>query len=85
MGDENGLDLIKAIRKHKPSIKTIYMTGDLIRYHSEIEDERRLYHVGLLEKPFKGSDLAELISRSTHPANSKRQREIEWQRDNQTR
>jgi DNA-binding NtrC family response regulator len=63
MGDENGFDLIKAIRKHKPSIKAIYMTGDLNRYRSEIEDERRLYHVGLLEKPFKGSDLAELISK----------------------
>ena len=63
MGDENGLDLVKAIRKHKPSIAAIYMTGDLSRYSSEIQDERRLYHVGVLEKPFKGSDLTEVISK----------------------
>jgi DNA-binding NtrC family response regulator len=63
MGDENGLDLVKAIRKHKPSIAAIYMTGDLNRYRSEIEDEMRLYHVGLLEKPFKGNDLIEVISK----------------------
>jgi DNA-binding NtrC family response regulator len=66
MGNENGLDLVKNIRKRNIAVKTIYMTGDFNRYRGEIEYEQKLYHVRLLEKPFKGSELTELISKYAH-------------------
>lgn len=71
MGNENGLDLVKNIRKHNIAIKVIYMTGDLNRYREEIEDEQKLYHASLLEKPFKGSELTELISKYEHSGRRK--------------
>lgn len=66
MGNETGLDLVKDIRKHNVAIKAIYMSGDFNRYRAEIEDEQKLYHASLLEKPFKGSELIELISKYAH-------------------
>ena len=66
MGNENGLDLVKNIRKHNIAVKAIYMTGDFNRYRVEIEDEQKLYHASLLEKPFKGSELTELIYKYAH-------------------
>jgi DNA-binding NtrC family response regulator len=61
MGETNGLDLVKDIRKRKCGIKAIYMTGDFSPYRSELEHERRQYHASVLEKPFKASELIELV------------------------
>jgi len=62
MGKENGLDLMRRIRRHNPRVGTIYMTGDLSGYRSELETEHEINHATVLEKPFNGRKLLELIS-----------------------
>jgi CheY-like chemotaxis protein len=64
MPEKNGLELMKHIRCHNPTVKTIYMSGDLGQYWSPLEEERKKYHVGVLEKPFSRHELMNLISQS---------------------
>ena len=62
MPDKNGLELIKEIRCHNPAVRTIYMSGDLSRYRSPLEEEKEKYHVGVLEKPFSREQLIHLLN-----------------------
>jgi DNA-binding response OmpR family regulator len=66
MGEENGLDLIKRIRNHDPKVGTIYMTADQGPYQSELERERKVNHVCVLEKPFGGDKLLASIAAQVH-------------------
>lgn len=38
-------------------IRAIYMSADLSRYWSPLEEEKKKYRVGLLEKPFSRNEL----------------------------
>jgi len=49
---KNGLEMVKDIRAHHPRIKTIYMSSDLNRYRTLLEDEKTKYKAKLLNKPF---------------------------------
>jgi hypothetical protein len=40
------------------------MSGDLSRYGSPLEEEKKKYHVGILEKPFSRNELISLVSQS---------------------
>ncbi|MGH7872025.1 MAG: response regulator [Candidatus Binatia bacterium] len=62
MGDQTGFDLMRRIRNHNPRIKTIYMTGDPIRYRSVLEQEHKQHHAMCLSKPFSEHKLLESIS-----------------------
>ena len=62
MPGENGLELMEHIRKHNPMVRTIYMSGDLDSYSSPLEEEKKRYPVGLLEKPFSKIELMGLLS-----------------------
>ena len=62
MPERNGMELMEHIRTHNPAIGTIYMSGDLQRYRSSLEEERKRYQVRLLEKPFSRVQLMGLIS-----------------------
>jgi CheY-like chemotaxis protein len=64
MPERNGLELMKHIRSHNPEVKTIYMSGDLAPYSSPLEEEKKKYHVGVLEKPFSRNELMNLIAHS---------------------
>jgi CheY-like chemotaxis protein len=64
MPQKNGLELMGHIRCHNPAVKTIYMSGDLARYGLPLEEERKKYRVGVLEKPFSRHELMSLISQS---------------------
>ena len=64
MPKKNGLELIKEIRRHNPGVRTIYMSGDLSRYISPLEEEKEKYHAGVLEKPFSRNELISLVSQS---------------------
>ena len=64
MPEKNGLELIREIRSHNPSVRTIYMSGDLSLYGLPLEEEKEKYHVGILEKPFSRNELISLVSRS---------------------
>ena len=50
------------IRKDAPRIKTIYMTGDLSRHLSALEQERNQHHAMFLSKPFSERNLLDSIS-----------------------
>jgi DNA-binding NtrC family response regulator len=62
IGEENGLDLIKRIRRQIGRIKTVYMTGDAARYRPALAQEQKLYHAAILEKPFKYNELVSVVS-----------------------
>ena len=62
MGDESGFDLMHRIRNDAPRIKTIYMTGDLSRHLSALEQERNQHHAMFLSKPFSERNLLDSIS-----------------------
>lgn len=62
IGEENGLDLIKRIRRRCGSVKTIYMTGDPARYRSKLVEEENLHHAAVLAKPFTTNELMSAVS-----------------------
>jgi CheY-like chemotaxis protein len=62
MPENNGLELMTHIRSHNPTVRTIYMSGDLGRFRCQLEEERRKYPVTLLEKPFSKTELMRLLS-----------------------
>jgi len=64
MPGKNGLELMEFIRGINPTVRTIYMSGDLNRYWSPLEEEKKKYHVGVLEKPFSKEELMSLLSQS---------------------
>ncbi len=63
MPGENGLELMKHIRMHNPTIRAVYMSGDLDRYDLPLEEEKKRYSVSLLEKPFSKDELMRAVSR----------------------
>jgi DNA-binding response OmpR family regulator len=65
MPGENGIELMKQIRIHNPSARNIYMSGDLASYWPLLEEERKRYHVSVLEKPFSRVELMGLVSEGT--------------------
>ena len=62
IGDENGLDLIKTLRKHQPDLDIITMTGDNRKtVESTVRELGVLYH---LIKPFSINELTALLRHS---------------------
>ena len=62
MPEKDGLELMKTIRAHDPKVRTIYMSANLSRFSSSLEDERKRYQVCFLEKPFSIVELMRLVS-----------------------
>ena len=62
MPGENGLELMEHIRRHNPTVRTIYMSGDLESFLPPLEEEKKKYPVSLLEKPFSKVELMGLLS-----------------------
>ena len=58
----NGLELMEDIRTLNPTVRTIYMSGDLNSFWSPLEEEKKRYPVSLLEKPFSKGELMGLVS-----------------------
>jgi two-component system chemotaxis response regulator CheY len=65
MPRRNGLEMMKCIRTHDPTIPTIYMSGDKCFYRSSLLEEEKKYSVSFLEKPFPLRHLMQVVSRST--------------------
>ena len=60
---ENGVELVRRIRKiSNPNVRTIYMSADMGRLESEIEQEKVRPEVNLLAKPFSAGELMRLVS-----------------------
>jgi CheY-like chemotaxis protein len=58
---KNGLEMVRDIRKHDPGIRTIYMSADLNRYRTLLEEEKAKYKASLLDKPFSSPRLTGLF------------------------
>jgi DNA-binding response OmpR family regulator len=59
---KSGIELMGLIRGHNPGVRTVYMSSDLSRFQSTLEQEKEKYPVTLLEKPFSVDKLMELLS-----------------------
>ncbi|HTM09439.1 MAG TPA: response regulator [Verrucomicrobiae bacterium] len=57
----NGLQLMRYIRTHDPRIRTIYMSADLSRFKTLLDEERHRYNANMLPKPFSKFDLMRLL------------------------
>jgi YesN/AraC family two-component response regulator len=60
----NGIDMIRSIRMHNPEIKTIYMSANMDRYRTGLENEKTKYNATFLNKPLSFSRLRELFHES---------------------
>ena len=61
----NGLQLMRYVRTHDPRIRTIYMSADLNRFKTLLDEERQRYNANLLAKPFSKLDLMRLLPQAT--------------------
>ena len=60
---ESGVDLVRRVRHlDDPNVRTIYMSGNLHQFRSELEQEKNRPEVSLLAKPFSGDELMKLVS-----------------------
>lgn len=62
MPETSGLEMMKRIRMHNPHVRTIYMSGDGVRFRSQLEREVREYGAGIIAKPFSKEELIGLIT-----------------------
>lgn len=62
MPGENGFELINHIRERNPSVKTIYMSGNLDQFNSLLEEEKKRFPINVLRKPFFMDDLVNQVS-----------------------
>ncbi len=61
MPAKNGLEMVRDMRNHDPGIKTIYMSGNMRRFRTRLEEEKTKYKASLLDKPFSFSKLTGLF------------------------
>jgi two-component SAPR family response regulator len=61
MPAKNGLEMVRDMRNHDPWIKTIYMSGNMRRFRTSLEEEKTKYKASLLDKPFSFSKLTGLF------------------------
>jgi YesN/AraC family two-component response regulator len=59
----NGIDLVRKIRKDTPEIKVIYMSGffGIKKLKQELDDDILKYGYMTLSKPFKISDMLDMV------------------------
>lgn len=62
MPEKSGLEMVALIRRRNPRIKVVYMSADMERFRSQLEEERKKGRVALLQKPFSRMELMGLIS-----------------------
>ena len=62
----NGFELMNHIREKDPTVKTIYMSGNLNQFHSLLEEEKSKYQINYLEKPFSMKELIGRVSELVH-------------------
>jgi CheY-like chemotaxis protein len=59
---QDGLSMMRAIRRIRPDIFTLYMTGNPGPYDQQLAEEASAYGAGLLNKPFTRSDLLQSMT-----------------------
>jgi two-component system, response regulator, stage 0 sporulation protein F len=63
MPGENGFELMNHIRAQDPTVKTIYMSGNLSEFYAALETEKDRYPINFLDKPFSREELIGQVSR----------------------
>jgi CheY-like chemotaxis protein len=66
MPGENGFEMMNHIREKDPSVKTIYMSGNLDLFNSLLEEEKRRFPINVLRKPFFIEDLITRVTEFTN-------------------
>jgi two-component system, NtrC family, response regulator AtoC len=66
LGGDNGLDLMRRMRRKRRSMRTIYMTAAPERYRSALAQEKQLYQAEVVAKPFQGNTLIDMVSAQAH-------------------
>ncbi|MCJ7617308.1 MAG: hypothetical protein MUO43_12315 [Desulfobacterales bacterium] len=61
MPAKNGLEMVRDMRNHDPWIKTIYMSWNMHRFRTGLEEEKTKYKASLLDEPFSFSKLTGLF------------------------
>ena len=59
---QDGLSMMQSIRLIQPNVLTLYMTGNPGPYQPRLDEERRMYAAGLLNKPFTRNELLRSVS-----------------------
>lgn len=73
MPELDGIKMMQSIRLFNPSVKVVYMSGEVEKYHSLLDQEISAFGAGVLHKPFtRGSLIDEMTgarktSESKHP------------------
>ncbi len=62
MPEKNGLELMKSIRRHDPTVKTIYMSADPGMSWTPLEEEKTAHAASILQKPFSKGELMRLLA-----------------------
>ena len=57
MPELDGLQMMRCIRSISPQVKDIYMSGELDKFHAQLEQEVSEFDARILPKPFTRSDL----------------------------
>ncbi|MBA4395715.1 MAG: hypothetical protein C0407_19350 [Desulfobacca sp.] len=61
MPGENGFELMNHIWRDDPTMKTIYMSGDLSQYYPMLNRQRGTHSVSVLNKPFSRNELINMV------------------------
>jgi len=62
MPEMDGLEMMRSIRSLNPDVKTIYASGALERFQTNVEEEQRAYDVTILPKPYSTNAIVDLMN-----------------------
>lgn len=66
MPEENGFELMSHIREKAPTVKAIYMSGNLGKFNSLLIEEKNKFLINSIEKPFSREELIGRVSELVH-------------------
>ena len=58
----DGLEMMRCIRSVNPDVKTIYASGALERFQTNVEEEQRAHDVTTLRKPYSTNTIVDLLN-----------------------
>ena len=62
MPELDGLQMMQGIRSINPNVKVVYMSGEVDKYHTALDQEISEFGAGVLRKPFTKGNLIDEIA-----------------------
>ena len=62
MPELDGLGMMQGIRSINPNVKVVYMSGEVDKYHTALDQEISEFGAGVLRKPFTKGNLIDEIA-----------------------